>query len=96
MPTQYAYTVGMKKTQQDQYTIRNIPASIDKSLRRQAKETGKSLNEILLAALHRGSGIDTDTVAHTDLDFLIGTWEEDAAVGEALQAQRQIDKSLWS
>ncbi len=96
MPAKNAYTVGMKSKRQEQYTIRNIPGSLDKALRRQSKETGKSLNDVLLQTLRRGTGLDMESVAYNDLDFLIGTWEEDATVNDALHAQRQIDTTLWS
>jgi hypothetical protein len=36
-----------------QYTICNVPGTLDKALRSSARERGKSLNEVTIAALAR-------------------------------------------
>jgi hypothetical protein len=46
-------------------------------------------------ALARGAGVEQEAAEHHDLDFLFGSWVEDAAVGAALTNQRRIDKELW-
>jgi len=37
-----------------QYTIRNVPKTLDEALRRAAREQDKSLNEVAIEALARG------------------------------------------
>ena len=37
-----------------QYTIRNIPAEVDRALRKKAKAEGTSINQAALDALRRG------------------------------------------
>lgn len=95
MPAFCAYTVGMKQKQAEQYTIRNVPKALDQALRRQVKASGRSLNEVLIESLRRGTGIAGEATAHDHLDFLIGHWEDDTATTEAIAAQRTIDPELW-
>ena len=79
-----------------QYTVRNIPAHVDRALRRKAREERKSLNEVLRDALIReAGGIEPSTRLHTDLDALAGTWIDDPGFEEAIRAQDQVDESLW-
>ena len=40
-----------------QYTIRNVPESLDAALRQSARQKGKSLNEVAVEALARGAGL---------------------------------------
>ena len=40
-----------------QYTIRNVPVTLDEALRRAAREQDKSLNEVAIEALIRGAGV---------------------------------------
>lgn len=78
-----------------QYTLRNIPAVLDRALRRQAKEQGASLNEVALQALARGAGVSDVDVPHRSLSDLAGAWEEDAQFDAAIREQRVVDANLW-
>lgn len=78
-----------------QYTVRNVPPSVDRALRRKAAEHGASLNDIVLAALAREAGLAQEAVAYDDLDALIGSWVEDSAVDEALREQRKVHARDW-
>ena len=91
-----ADNVGMSRMRQKpkQYTIRNVPAEVDRALRKQARANGKSLNETALEALRRATGVD-DPVRYHDLDHLIGTWVEDPEFDQAIADQRKIDPDLW-
>ncbi len=95
MPTLYAYTVGMRKPNSIQYTIRAVPAALDTALRRKAKKEGLSLNEVALDALRRGAGIELESPVSTDLDKYIGTWVEDPAFDAAIAEQDVVDPELW-
>ena len=78
-----------------QYTIRNVPDSLDQALRRAARERGKSLNEVAIDALARGAGITQERSRQRDLGDIAGTWRKDAAFDSALAAQDTIDDEMW-
>lgn len=79
-----------------QYTVRSVPAHVDKALRRKAREERKSLNEILRAALIReAGGADLPARVYTDLDALAGSWVEVPGFDAAIEAQDRIDPDLW-
>lgn len=78
-----------------QYTLRNVPPSVDALLRRRARAAGKSLNEVALDALARGLGLTDDAIKRRDLSDVAGTWRQDRATDESLAQQRRIDPDLW-
>ena len=76
--------------------MRAVPSHIDSALRRKAREEGKSLNEVLRAALAMAAGSGASApVDHHDLDHLAGTWDEDAEFDRAIAVQDQVDEALW-
>jgi len=77
-----------------QFTVRGVPAGVQKALRRKAQAQKKSLNRVLVEALCRDAGPDAGNLHH-DLDHLAGTWEEDSAFDRALAAQDRVDKDSW-
>jgi hypothetical protein len=78
-----------------QYTIRNVPGTLDEALRRAARERGQSLNEAVIAALARGAGVTGDRRRQRDLGDIAGTWRKDPAFDSALAAQDSIDEEMW-
>jgi hypothetical protein len=78
-----------------QYTVRNIPDYLDAALRSAARQQGKSLNEMAVLALVRGTGLSETTRRKRDLGDLVGSWREDPAFDKALAAQDTIDESMW-
>ena len=78
-----------------QYTIRNVPDTLDGALRRAAREQGKSLNEMAIEALARGAGITGERSRQRDLNDIAGTWRKDPAFESALHAQDTIDEKMW-
>jgi plasmid stability protein len=78
-----------------QYTIRNVPETLDAALRRVARERGKSLNEVAIEALARGAGVAGESRRQRDLGDIAGTWREDAAFDRAVAAQDTIDEEMW-
>lgn len=78
-----------------QYTLRNIPAALDRALRRQARASGTSLNEAALEAMAKGAGLSAERIAHRRLGDLAGKWQEDPGFDEALRDQDTIDSALW-
>ena len=78
-----------------QYTIRNVPDSLDEALRRVAREKGKSLNDVAIEALARGAGVTGERDRQRDLADIAGTWRKDPAFDRALAAQDTIDEEMW-
>lgn len=78
-----------------QYTIRNVPDSLDEALRRTARERGKSLNEVTIEALARGVGVTGEGRRQRDLGDIAGTWHKDPAFDSAIRAQDTIDEEMW-
>lgn len=83
-----------------QYTLRAVPADLDRAIRKRAAETGTSVNQASLDLLRHGL---EQTRLYHDLDFVSGSWvsdgDQDRAFDDAFDAtlkeQRQIDSSLW-
>jgi hypothetical protein len=84
----------MRKTAR-QYTIRNIPPGVDVVLRKRARDTGKSFNQVALDALVTGAG--EPPKPKRDLREVVGslTSNEAAKMDEEVRLQRQIDPGLW-
>jgi hypothetical protein len=78
-----------------QYTIRNVPETLDAALRRAAQIEGKSLNEVAIEALARGAGLTADAPKQRDLSDVAGTWHEDPGFNRAIAAQDTIDEEMW-
>jgi hypothetical protein len=78
-----------------QYTIRNVPDRVDRSLRKRVKETGQSFNQVVLDALTIGVG--EASRPKRDLSEVVGSLsrkEAERMDGE-VRRQRQIDPELW-
>lgn len=79
-----------------QYTIRNVPKSLDSALRQRAQHEHKSLNQVVVECLVRALGLSEEHVRHRDLRDIAGTWQRDPAVDAALDDQRRVDADLWN
>jgi plasmid stability protein len=78
-----------------QYTIRNIPAHVDRALRERSQREGKSLNEVATEALARGLDVEGHPAKRRDLKAFAGSWVSDRDVDRALDDQRRIDPDMW-
>jgi len=78
-----------------QYTLREIPPTVDSELRRRAKAEGKSLNTVAIEALIRGSGLGESPIRQRDLTDVTGTWHEDREFDQAIADQDRVDEHLW-
>lgn len=78
-----------------QYTIRGIPPEVDRAMRARAKASGKSLNELAVAALTEAVGLAGQPVKRRNLRDLVGTWKPDAELLEALAEQDRVDEEMW-
>jgi hypothetical protein len=86
----YIYKMNTK-----QYTIRGIPLEVDAVLKRLAKQSSKSFNQIALEALTLGAG--QTLRPKRDFSQVIGsiTKRQAAAMDEEIRLQRQLDADLW-
>ena len=78
-----------------QYTLRNIPAAIDRALRALARRQGTSLNDAAIHALALAVGAGETPVRRRDLGDVAGTWRDDPEFDEAVAALHRVDESLW-
>ena len=83
------------KRKDRQYTLRAIPAALDRALRERAKRENKSLNQVAGEALKRGVGLPEEEQVSHDLDHLIGTWKDDPGFDEAIALQDTVDAEAW-
>jgi hypothetical protein len=79
-----------------QYTLRGVPPRTDAALRRLAKQTGASLNEVAVSLLNQAADPESaNAPRHHDLDGLSGSWTADPRFDEALAVFEEIDPKLW-
>ncbi|MBL7664042.1 MAG: hypothetical protein JNM93_02825 [Bacteriovoracaceae bacterium] len=83
----------MKKKQ---YTIRNIPESVDNVLKKRSQESGKSFNQVVLEAIIIGA--KNKLIPERNFNEIIGSISEKEAkeIEQEVALQRQIDLKLWS
>lgn len=70
-----------------QYTVRSVPPKVDQQLRARAKQSGKSLNEAVIEALAKGTGLPNASGQQAkfhDLDWFIGSMSLDKSFDEAM------------
>ena len=82
-------------TMSTQYTIRAVPDAVDRAVRQRAGREAKSLNAVVVEALARGLELDAKSTEHTDLDHLIGSWQEDPEFDRAIADFEHIDEDAW-
>ena len=85
----------MKTKARVQYTIRDVPRSVDRALRKRAVDQGRSLNAIVLEVLASAAAVAKEPRVHDDLDHLIGSWVHDPETDRALDEQRKVDPRDW-
>ena len=76
-----------------QYTIRNIPPEVDKTLKKRARIAKKSINQVVVDELSQS----VQTPAHGKFDWLINTVNADEAkkFDEALEDLNRPDPDFW-
>ena len=75
-----------------QYTVRNVPEPVDRYLRKRAKLSGKSLNQVIIDELTDRSGTNDQSLAES-LDWFIGSGIDDGTL-KALEEEDKIQKEL--
>jgi hypothetical protein len=82
-----------------QITIRGIDPAIESKIRRLAKQSGKSLNRIILDMVYDYTGVKkrNQKPAANSLRKLAGGWSEQEAAEflESIKSCEQIDEEMW-
>jgi len=74
-------------------TIRNVPDEVGKRLGRLSRDSGQSLNAVVVGILTDAVGIDARRIRLER--YATWTPEDAAAFDDALASQRVIDADLW-
>ena len=79
-----------------QITLRGLDPQIERDIRRIAKKTGKSLNQVVLEMLSKSAGSRKRSPADS-LRKLAGGWTENEAseFNDAIKICEQIDEEIW-
>jgi len=75
-----------------QYTIRSVPEPVDRYLRKRARQSGKSLNQIIIEELSGKAALPT-TAVQDALAWFIGSGIDDATL-QALDEDDKAQKDL--
>ncbi len=79
-----------------QYTVRNVPARLDRALRKRSQISGKSLNRLIIEDLAAQAGVPVEGSEKKNLaeqlDWFIGSGIMDDGTLEALTEQDKLDK----
>ena len=77
-----------------QYTLRKVPAEVDRALRARARKLGKSVNQVAVEALAESVN---RPIKHRRLRDMPGAWsrKEAADFDDFLARNRAIDEELW-
>jgi hypothetical protein len=82
-----------------QITLRGIDPEIEKKIRRMARQTGKSLNRIILDMIYQYNGFMKrgKRPPADSLRKLAGGWSEQEASEfmESIKSCEQIDEDMW-
>jgi hypothetical protein len=81
-----------------QYTIRNIPEPVDRYLRKRAKLSGLSINQVVIDELSEKAGFGKQSLVES-LDWFIGSGDigDDvlAALDDEDKLQKELTKKQW-
>jgi hypothetical protein len=75
-----------------QYTVRGVPAEVDRALRERSKRQNVSINQVILDELTKAT-IGRRQVA--DFSDLVGRLQPDPLFDEIVESQRTIDPGDW-
>lgn len=86
-----------------QVTLRGIPEDIEHIVKKEAKESGTSLNKAFISLLRRGAECQTRPTSGKksqsgEFNAFLGLWSEDdaASFNASIKTQRRIDEEIWS
>jgi hypothetical protein len=80
-------------------TLRNIDENLDDTLKKLARETGSSVNSVIISTLNEALGLNKKKFSkeYTDLDSLAGTWSaaEHVEFTNNTEFFNRIDEEMW-
>ena len=77
-----------------QYTIRSFPDLLDRAVRQRVGSKGISAE--MIEALAEGMDVPTQQAEHSDLDHLIGTWQENREFDRVVVEFGRVEKDGWT
>jgi hypothetical protein len=79
-----------------QITLRGIDPEIEHKIRRMAKESGKSINRVVLDIINKSTGAEEKKPAHS-LKELAGGWsdKDEKRFFESIKSSQQVDEEMW-
>ena len=78
-----------------QYTIRNIPAPVDRVIRKRSKQSGKSFNQTVVDLLSLQTFGTTEISDKPNFDWLFNKNTLDESFDKAIKDMSQVDEKLW-
>ena len=82
-----------------QITLRGLDSDLEKEVRRRARESGKSLNRVIVDILQEvtGLGKGAKRPPANSLKDLAGGWSEEEAhhLLDSIKSCEQIDEEMW-
>ncbi len=81
-----------------QITLRGMDPEVERTIRRMAKTTGKSLNRIILDMIHQYAGLNKINSPAASLRELAGGWSDEdvAEFLDSIKPCEQIDEEMWA
>jgi hypothetical protein len=81
-----------------QITLRGMDPKAERTIRRMAKTTGKSLNRVILDMIHQCTGINKKNPPAASLKELAGGWSDEdvAEFFDSIKPCEQIDEEMWT
>ena len=81
-------------------TLRGLKPLVMENLKKESKNSGKSVNQYVLDIIHKELGMIKKkkyTLEHNDLDDLFGKWtkKEFDNIQNKIDSERIIDRKLW-
>jgi ribosome biogenesis protein Nip4 len=78
-----------------QYTIRNIPVSVDRVIRKRSKQSGLSFNQTVVDLLSLQTFGTTEIANDDNFNWLYNKNTLDDSFDEAIKGISQVDKKIW-
>ena len=80
-----------------QITLRNLPESVERAIRKRAEEKHISLNQSATELLQQALGTNEERPRHRNLRDLAGTWNDTEAdvFDRRVKELRSIDPEIW-
>ncbi len=82
-----------------QITLRGLDPDLEREIRKRAKETGRSLNRVIMDMIYKSMGVERrpKRTAAASLKELAGGWSDKEAAEflESIQSCEQVDEEMW-